>query len=196
MEGALRSFLEGFRFYREVGDLAGYAEALEALALIGSRIGEYNTSATMIGAASALRERINSPVQAQEQDRFNQAVSLGHRGLGQDAWSRAWEQGRALSLADIETLIVESGERWLVQGARERIPPEANAAVATTYRLTQREMDVLRMLGAGHSDREIADELFISIRTVGTHVSNILAKLNVPSRSAAVSVALREHILR
>lgn len=57
--------------------------------------------------------------------------------------------------------------------------------------LTERETDVLRLLAKGCSNKEIAQELFIGEKTVKTHVSNILAKLNVPSRTQAALYAIR-----
>jgi len=58
--------------------------------------------------------------------------------------------------------------------------------------LTQREMEVLRRLAQGHENKEIADELVISEATVRTHVSNILGKLHLASRTQAALYALRE----
>lgn len=195
LERAIRAFLDGFSYYVEIGDLAGYAEALEAFALIASKIAEYPVSAQMMGAAASLRDRINSPVQAQELERFNTTIGNGHRGLGEADWQTHWEEGRLLSLAQMEQLVRSASATWLASNLRERHPPSANIANAGSYRLTQRELDVLRLLGAGRSDRDIADELFISVRTVGSHVSNVLAKLGVGSRAAAVALALRERIL-
>jgi DNA-binding CsgD family transcriptional regulator/tetratricopeptide (TPR) repeat protein len=57
--------------------------------------------------------------------------------------------------------------------------------------LTLREREVLALVCAQHTNAEIAAKLFISVKTVGHHVSAILAKLNVPSRSAAVGQAVR-----
>jgi DNA-binding NarL/FixJ family response regulator len=57
--------------------------------------------------------------------------------------------------------------------------------------LTRRELEVLRLLAAGHANREIADALFLSHRTVTTHVGHIFAKLGVDSRTAAAAYALR-----
>lgn len=51
--------------------------------------------------------------------------------------------------------------------------------------LTPRELEVLKLIGQGKSNQEIADELIIGIKTVKTHVSNILAKLNVEDRTQA-----------
>lgn len=61
--------------------------------------------------------------------------------------------------------------------------------------LTPRERDVLRLLVEGHSDAEIADALCIAPRTVSWHVGHILAKLNVESRTAAATVAIRRSLL-
>lgn len=60
--------------------------------------------------------------------------------------------------------------------------------------LTERELDVLRLVARGQSNREIAGELVISDATVRTHVSNILGKLHLASRTQAALYALREGI--
>ena len=51
--------------------------------------------------------------------------------------------------------------------------------------LTQRELEVLLLIAQGKSNQEIADELFITLKTVKTHVSNILSKLGVEDRTQA-----------
>jgi NarL family two-component system response regulator LiaR len=61
-----------------------------------------------------------------------------------------------------------------------------------TEALTEREMEVLRLLAKGQSNREISDRLAISEATVRTHVSNLLAKLDLCSRTQAALYALRE----
>lgn len=61
--------------------------------------------------------------------------------------------------------------------------------------LTRRESEVLRLVADGRSNREIATELVLSERTVERHVSNILAKLGVPSRAAATAYAHRRHLV-
>ena len=61
--------------------------------------------------------------------------------------------------------------------------------------LTPRELEVLRLVATGETDRGIADVLYVSRRTVSSHVSNILAKLDVPTRRAAVVTAARIGLL-
>ena len=58
--------------------------------------------------------------------------------------------------------------------------------------LTEREIDVLKLVAQGYSNQEIAEKLSVSVRTVGKHVSNILEKLHLASRTQATLYALRE----
>ncbi|RLV23039.1 response regulator transcription factor [Streptococcus iniae] len=61
--------------------------------------------------------------------------------------------------------------------------------------LTAREYDILFLLAKRYDNQTIADELFISLKTVKTHVSNILAKLDVDDRTQAVVYAFRHHLV-
>ena len=61
--------------------------------------------------------------------------------------------------------------------------------------LTARERDILRLLAKGYDNQTIADELFISLKTVKTHVSNILAKLEVDDRTQAAVYAFKHHLV-
>ena len=87
-------------------------------------------------------------------------------------------------------------------GERARIPlqpPEASTppspAHARAYGLTGRELTVLRLLAAGRTNAQIGAELYISGKTVGVHVSNILRKLEVSGRVQAAAVAERAGLL-
>ncbi len=86
---------------------------------------------------------------------------------------------------------VESLATWyradLLPAVVER--PEGDPLAA--YHLTEREREVLLALAAGHSNREIAEELFISVKTASVHVSNILRKLDVQGRQDAARIAHR-----
>ena len=66
-----------------------------------------------------------------------------------------------------------------------------DAPVVAPLGLTARELEVLELVAAGRSNREIAAELFISAKTASVHVSNILAKLGVGSRGEAAATAYR-----
>jgi DNA-binding CsgD family transcriptional regulator len=82
--------------------------------------------------------------------------------------------------------------RRLAQRARLPLGPGTQAEpAADPFGLTRRERDVLALVAAGRSNRQIAEELFISPKTASVHVSNILAKLEVSGRGEAAALAHR-----
>ncbi|GAB3434635.1 helix-turn-helix transcriptional regulator [Flindersiella endophytica] len=84
----------------------------------------------------------------------------------------------------------------LAARARLTLAPDAGSAVSAgrQHGLTPRELEVLRLLAAGRSNRQIAGELFISANTAGVHVSRILTKLGVTTRTEAAALAHRENL--
>jgi ATP/maltotriose-dependent transcriptional regulator MalT len=62
--------------------------------------------------------------------------------------------------------------------------------------LSERELEVLQLVAAGHSNQEIAEKLVITVGTVKAHTSNIFNKLNVRSRTQAISKATELHLLK
>ena len=72
---------------------------------------------------------------------------------------------------------------------------EGHAGPASRTGLTARERDVVRLVAAGHTNREIGDQLFISEKTVSVHVSNAMAKLGALSRYEAAAAAERQGLL-
>jgi DNA-binding CsgD family transcriptional regulator len=96
------------------------------------------------------------------------------------AASDAWAEGRALPLALVVSNALAAEPR-----------PAASAAAARPFGLSDREVEVLRLLVDGRTDNEIADALFVSRRTVASHLARIYAKLGVSSRAAAAASAVR-----
>ena len=85
-----------------------------------------------------------------------------------------------------------------VHAGRKRIPPDIAAELAehvTEDELSSREVDVLRLIAAGNSNKQIADQLSIGEATVKSHVTNILSKLNANDRAHAVTIGLRRGII-
>lgn len=85
-----------------------------------------------------------------------------------------------------------------VHEGRKRIPPEIASELAehaTEDDLSVREIEVLRLIGGGNSNRQIGDRLSIGEGTVKTHVTNILSKLSASDRAHAVTIALKRGII-
>jgi NarL family two-component system response regulator LiaR len=115
----------------------------------------------------------------------------------------------AIKAGALGYLLKDSGPAELVQAIHQvyRGEPSLDPSIArkllqelahppktspTTDPLTERELDVLRLVAQGKSNREIAEQLVITEMTVRTHVSNILSKLHLASRTQAALYALKE----
>ena len=85
-----------------------------------------------------------------------------------------------------------------VYAGRKRIPPDIATELAehaAEDELSSREMEVLRLIAAGNSNKQIGDQLSIGEATVKSHVTNILSKLSANDRAHAVTIALRRGII-
>jgi DNA-binding CsgD family transcriptional regulator len=121
------------------------------------------------------------------------AVACGDRDGAEESLRQAAVLAARLGAAPLSEEIA-----ILARRARIRVPGAAGDAAADQDNraglgLTGRELDVLRLVAAGRSNREIAAELFISPKTASVHVSNILGKLGAASRGEA---AAKAHALR
>ncbi len=85
-----------------------------------------------------------------------------------------------------------------VHAGQKRIPPQIAAELAdhaTDDALTEREVDVLRLIATGNSNKQIAGQLSIGEATVKSHVTNILSKLGANDRTHSVTIALKRGII-
>jgi DNA-binding NarL/FixJ family response regulator len=85
-----------------------------------------------------------------------------------------------------------------VYEGRKKIPPEIAAELAehaTDEALSEREIDVLRLIAAGNSNKQIADHLIVAEATIKSRITNILSKLGASDRAHAVTIALKRGII-
>lgn len=111
--------------------------------------------------------------------------------LTKDLPAHAWAEGVRAALRG-EAPLSRAMTARLIDAYRMRANVASMAFVPSDSRLTAREWEILEQVAAGKTNRGVAAELCISVETVRTHVSNILAKLEAPNRSAA---AIRYHQL-
>jgi DNA-binding NarL/FixJ family response regulator len=152
------------------------------LAEIAVACGEHERAGRLLGAAEAVRERHSVAWVPGLLPRYENAVAATKAALGEAAFAAAWGEGRRLSPEEARA------EAALVAG---EVPDalRANASAAVRHGLTPRELEILRLVASGRSNREIAEALFISIPTVKRHLTTILGKLGVANRTAAAAVA-------
>jgi DNA-binding NarL/FixJ family response regulator len=115
---------------------------------------------------------------------YGRAVDAGRTTAGEERFAEAWSAGRGLTLE--EAFALATTLRLDATPARAPVP----------FGLTPREVEVLRLVADGRTDQEIADALYIGYRTVTTHLTKILNKLGVDSRTAASTQAVRHGIVR
>jgi len=197
----LFAFLEGELDIEVVGDAASGNEALERLEHLeaeGRRPHVVLMDLQMepvdgIESTRRIRERYDD-IEVVVLTSFGE-VERVHAAL------EAGASGYLLKDADVDEVAValraaHRGELQLDPAVARRLTaslrPSASEAGAGT--LTSRELDVLRLLGEGHANKAIAAELGITERTTRTHVSSILAKLGLSSRTQAALWATREGI--
>jgi DNA-binding NarL/FixJ family response regulator len=105
-------------------------------------------------------------------------------GMGEQAWEEAQAEGKAMELEQaVEYALSAGGSPKMAKG-----PPEQTSATARPTALTRREREVAELVARGLPNRRIAEELFLSERTVDHHVSNILKKQNLSSREQVASL--------
>jgi DNA-binding NarL/FixJ family response regulator len=167
---------------------------LEDIADISGRIGRPKTAGRLYGAAEAQRERIGRPIEPVYREEFDQDVAVARRALGEAAFAAAWAAGRALSEAES---VAEALDPALLIAANkhEGIDEHDGAGEPPKLHLTSRQAELLPLLAAGLTDREIAAALFLSHRTVEHHIARLAVRLGVRSRTAIVGAAHRAGLL-
>lgn len=156
------------------------ARLLAGVALLVSVGGEAMRSARLLGTAEAQRATIGLVLAWHERAVSDRAIAAMRDTLSHAAFRAAWAAGfaadQATALAQIEVVLLAA------QGCTS-----STGAEMPRHHLTPREVGVLRLLAAGKTNPEIAGALFISPCTASTHVTNILAKLDVTSRTEAAT---------
>jgi DNA-binding CsgD family transcriptional regulator len=156
------------------------AEAAVARAEVALAAGDPRTALIALRRSCAVLHDVGVPY---ELARARLLISLACRMLGD-------EDSAALELGAARTALTRLG----AVGDLARLNALA-AAHTGPAGLSARELQVLRLVAEGHSNRAIAAELVLSERTVDRHVSNILTKLDVPSRTAATAYAYRHQLM-
>lgn len=186
---AAAAYLEGLRIGLRNENLHHSASNLAGLASVAAGDGQFDRSALLLGASEELRRRIHGVIYPRDKALIEHCLKTLHEQLEGTELERLKARGAAVSIDQM----VDEGQAVL----------ETMLAVATLESrqtkgprsLSGRELEVLNLITQGCTDGEIADQLFISRRTVGSHTSSIFAKLDVSGRTEAATVAIRRGLV-
>nr|WP_234834849.1 LuxR family transcriptional regulator [Mycolicibacterium stellerae] len=154
-------------------------DALEVIGQLTAAADNHQEAARFVGAASAIRRQQGGTVRYKiYQPAHEAAVAKVRDALGENDFAAAWVEGEALSL--------HQAIAYAQRGRGERKRPSTGWGS-----LTPTELDVVRLVADGLGNKDIASRLFISHRTVQTHLTHVYSKLGITSRVALAQEAAR-----
>jgi DNA-binding CsgD family transcriptional regulator len=153
-------------------------DILECLGTLAGQAGSHREAARLFGAVEAIRLRIGA-VRFKVYDAGHEAsVAALRDALGENDFESAWDEGAALS--------TDEAIAYAQRGRGQRKRPSSGWAS-----LTPTEHDVVRLVSEGLTNNDVAARLFISPRTVQTHLTHVYTKLGLSSRVQLVQEAAR-----
>jgi predicted ATPase/DNA-binding CsgD family transcriptional regulator len=176
-------YADSLEHWRHVASQEDFVMLLALVALLAAAVGQSERAVRWLAAATALGERHGAVHPHIEQQRFDRVADDLRVVLGEAAYAAAWEAGRMLGP---DEAIAETSAALAEPFVAAQAPRRGGGGAAG---LTPREVEVLVLVAAGRSDREVAEALFLSLGTVRSHLSNIFGKLGVGSRTAAIAAA-------
>ncbi|MGN6484212.1 MAG: LuxR C-terminal-related transcriptional regulator, partial [Thermomicrobiales bacterium] len=201
LEAALDLQVTALHSLLKIGSQRMIAETLDAMAGACIAARRYILGARLLGKARALRDDHAISISSRSRRDLQDLQAQLSLALG-PSFEEHFEHGRR----DSSTAIYDDAFALLddlrAHGIPDDIPaidpsslPQVDEEAIERFGITSREREVLSLLVRGMSDKEIADQLYISPRTAMTHVSKVLGKLGVNKRAAAASIAVRERLV-
>ncbi|MDQ2651700.1 MAG: LuxR C-terminal-related transcriptional regulator [Chloroflexota bacterium] len=183
---AAHHFQRGLALFHQSRDHWGVGHGLEDCGWLLVRAGQPERGARLLGAAATTRDLNGVQLTMVHARGHERVVAHARSVLGETRFIEAFAAGQAMALHDAYAMAMDV----LAAAAAPQTP-----AAAEELGLTPRQIEVLRLVAEGMSDREIAEALFLSPRTVGWHVTHLLTRLGVQSRAAAAAAAIRSGLV-
>ena len=155
-------------------------DILECLAALAGQAGSHQEAARLFGAAHGIRQRMGSVRFKVWDADYEASIAALRDTLGEKDFNSAWAEGAALS--------VEEAIAYAQRGRGERKRPASGWAS-----LTPTELDVVGLVSEGLANNDIATRLFVSPRTVQTHLTHVYTKLGLTSRVQLAQEAARHN---
>jgi DNA-binding CsgD family transcriptional regulator len=146
-------------------------------------------AARIFSAMAQLRRQTGSAVPFGYEDECDRDLDRARECLGEQEFAAAWAAGESMIL---DAVVAEADDVFAEWG---KAAEHGHAPGPPPYGLSPREVEVLRLIATGMSNRQIAEALFISVETAKVHVRSILAKLDLESRTAAAAFAIQHQLI-
>lgn len=169
---------EALQINRRFGARIAVAYCLEHLAAVALLERQPERAARLLGFCGTEYQHLELQLLPTDQQRFERVTEDARQWFGKEAFTTAFAAGRELEVEEAIALALAVEPRLL----------------ESQDGLTARELEVLRLIAAGKSNREIGELLFISPRTVERHIANIYLKIDVNNRAEATAYALSRRI--
>jgi DNA-binding CsgD family transcriptional regulator/tetratricopeptide (TPR) repeat protein len=156
----------------------------------------------LLGAATALQEVTGDFLEPVDRADYDLNVETARTRLGEQAFDAEWARGRAMTMDEVIAyaleLMPEPTEGFV--DASTLVPtvraiPTTSGAQPGLQHLTKRELEVLRLVAEGLTATQVAERLFLSVRTVENHLRSIYGKLDVSTRAGATRIAVENGLL-
>jgi DNA-binding CsgD family transcriptional regulator len=157
-----------------VDDRNGLTIALGTLAWMAAECGQHERAATLLGSAQQVRDESSLTLIELFRQQYERSVSIILKAIGQKAFDAAFSRGRAMT--------IDEGVAFAVEGTTRLEPDRSVVHIEPPGALTGRQLEIARLVADGLTNRQIAAQLFLSERTVETHITNILNRLGLGSR--------------
>jgi ATP/maltotriose-dependent transcriptional regulator MalT len=187
-------FGENLTLFKELGDKATLLMSLEGLACVAGAGGETLRAARLFGAAETLMDAMSYRLVPQERAVLEPYRASVRSRLEEAAWEEAVAEGRTMGL-DQAIGYALSDERLSTSQSPTRPQPPVSSTTEHPGGLTSREVEVLVLVAEGLTNAQVANELFLSPRTIQRHLNSIYHKLGVSSRTAATRFAIEHDLL-
>jgi DNA-binding CsgD family transcriptional regulator len=183
---------ESLALCHDLGDKMVASESLEGLACTAGAKGDAERTARLFGAAEALRDAVGCQQIPRERDLREPYLEASRSRLAEAAWEKAFMEGRAMGMEEAVEYALSKEE---VTDPLTTPAPEEPSTGQALVALTRREEEVAALVARGLTNRQISEELFISERTIENHVSKILRKLELSSRTEIASWATQQRLI-
>jgi predicted ATPase/DNA-binding CsgD family transcriptional regulator len=193
LTSAAERYAESLALCWEQSDRNGCLGCLRGLADVALASARHVQAAMFLAATHALGETVGSLPSASARARFEQAIAQARDGLDPQRFETRWASGRSLTIQQL----IDAGQQLAAELRDPAYPATTGrmGAVPSEARLSPRELEVLRLIAAGHTTAEIAAQLYLSPRTVTTHLASIYNKLGFNNRAAAARFAVEHHLV-